>query len=325
MRPGPRLLLAVSISLALSPALRAQEGDPDADWDEWVARATEQVVFDAPEIQAFKDDARAHMTAKAIHAESAGKGAWFAIKVLTKFPDTTRIDVSLVFRGQQLPWFQAEVAGGVAATVFGPFGGPSGAQRVLAGEYRVQVAFFPHRQRKKVLDFPGVPIDEVRLETSVRVGDESRLEAEAAERRAWYEDWRKRLVVLEAEQVKNVDAANRREKFILGHDEANFDVAAWRRWVADWRQRMELEVGEAMRAESQRDVLALRYPEAYTILQSIVAWNLMANKAHSRLVYQVYGRAVHPDDEPGVDDVGLPTIEARIEELHRSFEAFPWD
>lgn len=317
MRVDRRLLLV--LCLALGPGLAAQ--DEDSSWEEWAARTTERVAFDAAEIEAFTKDARGYMTAKAIHGEEDGRGGWFAIKVLTKFPDTTRIEVSLVYRGQQLPWTQTEVSGGVAATVLGPYG----TQRVLAGEYRVQVAFFPHRQRRKVLDFPGVPIDEVRVETAVTVGDAARLAAEARERRAWYEDYRKRILVLEAEQAKNVEGASRREKFVLGHDEASFDVAAWRRWVTDWRERMEQEVGEAMRAGAGRDVLALRYPEAYTVLQSIASWNLLANKAHSRLVYQVHGRAVHPDDEPGVDDVGLPTIEARIQELHRTFEAFAWN
>lgn len=293
----------------------------EESWEEWFARSTERVQFDDAEIEAFKADEQAYMVCKAIYEEDEERGGYFIIKALARFPDTTRLHFSLGYHDQQLEWTQVEVESGVARCILGPFG----ERRVLSGRYRVYLAFFHHKQRRKVLNFPGVPVREVRVETAVTVGDEERSIADLAARRRYYEDYMKKLRVLEAEQRKNVEAASAHKRFIIGNDETNFDVSAWRRWVTDWRERMFDKVGEQMRHECQEQVLALRFDGAYTILSSIVVQNMMASKAYSRVVYESFGRAIHPDDEPGIDEVGLPTIEGKLKDLHRRFDEYPWD
>ncbi|MBI4615075.1 MAG: hypothetical protein HY720_15790 [Planctomycetes bacterium] len=308
--------LVLSLLLFSNPA-PAQEGEEP--WEEWVARLSAGVEFSGDEVQGFKADGKAYMLAKAAWGEDA-KGAHFVVKALAKFPDTAQLHFSLTYVGQQLSWLQAEVDQGVATIVFGPFK----EKKALVGEYRATVAFFPHLQKKEVLDFPGVPVEQVTVETAVFAGTEERFRAEAASQKEYYESYLKRILILESEQEKNVEGAMRKEKFVIGSEGTNFDVGAWRSWTADWRTKMKEKIAEEMRRESTDTLLAMRYPDAYTILSDIAQWNLLLNQAYSRQVYHAFGRAVHPDDEPGLDEVGLPTIQAKIKELHRRFDEFDW-
>ena len=285
------------------------------DQASWKRKAASTLTFSEEERgQFFGKSERLFRVKGAVVAGEVGRGV--ALRILTRLPTGTRLDVALHFAGKQIGWGEpARVDQGEAVAFFGPYL----ERRLLSGEYACSIHYDPSKQSMDILEAPGVPLEEKVVRCRIRAGTDEDETRERSERRRFYRVYLRKVSLLENELQENYEATFRRQRFVIGSG-GMFDHSAWREWLVDWRDRFHRKVFlEIMRARDD-GVVALRYPEAYTAIQGLYRWNLLLSKSLSREIYHKFGKAVHPEDTPGEDQVSLTVIRQRIETHRGAFE-----
>ncbi len=277
------------------------------DENSWREQVVTRVGVTEEEREEFRSTEKKILWCKA-EPVKVGSQEGFVVQVLARLPDGTRICGAMHFAGKQVEWFDpVTIANGRGVGFFGPYG----KRRMLSGKYGFTLHYDPSKQPLALLEKPGIPLEEIVVRANARWGARDDEIREKAERRRFYFVYLRKVNLLESEQEENLEAVQKRERFVIGSEGA-FDPIAWRRWVSDWRGRFHRKVFlEIMRAREER-VVALRYPEAYSAIQSLYRWNMLLSKAVSREIFNHYGKEIHPDDTVGEEVVSLSVIRSKI-------------
>ncbi|MBI4612839.1 MAG: hypothetical protein HY720_04440 [Planctomycetes bacterium] len=299
--------------------------------DKWMtpAQRDRYLAGDGQEPRTGTEDARTTLAAPAalpggasvalavLADEKAPDGPSVMVAARCALPAGAVLDLSIEFAGQSFDHARAPLAGETFEVQFGPYG----ARKLLAGRYRVWSTYDPERQSPEV----RAARDQAAVaETWLEVGDGARRAREAREREERYRAILAAIDDLDREMRAEWAAAERGEKYLVGGG-GKFDPFAWREWCDGWRARMEARRQELQELDA-REVVALAFPRARSILADMTLRYLALHRAWSRDLLELRSLPLDPADAEGpLSDISsVPSLVATIRDLRVQFERF-WE